>query len=110
MRKLAISAAATIGFTALIFLLVWLTHSAQPDNGLADYDRISAGMTLAEVEEICGGPAFDGEKMVDGTGWLVWQLESGAHIAVQFRHGRVLYKVWHPRQTLLDKFFIYKMR
>src|SRR5437764_728030 len=95
MRKLAIIAAATIGFAAPIVLIALMMLPAQS----ADFDRISKGMTMAEVEEILGEPTSVERVEFDDIDWLLWRLGDGAHISVYFRNNRVHAKQWHSRQT-----------
>ena len=99
-----------IVLAGVLVACVWLTLAVlplmPPRPGItpANIQRIEEGMTLAEVEEILGGPGVERWPRFD-THVVTWNHpHDGTYVRVGFdRDNRVIGKDWGPPETLLRK-------
>ncbi len=84
------------GLIAVLVLVAWVASAAGRDKGTAktEYERIEAGMTLVQVEELLGGKGEQRviEKVPQGTRTVQEWKRGTKAIAVEFLNGIVIGK------------------
>jgi hypothetical protein len=88
-KRLALLAVLPLIIAVILGVLAMLPSG--PGVTPADYNRIKAGMTLAEVEEIFG------RKGIDRGEWgMMWRANDGSAAMVRFSDDCVMSKRWTP--------------
>jgi outer membrane protein assembly factor BamE (lipoprotein component of BamABCDE complex) len=108
-RKVAAVAAAILAGCLCVALAVLLTRGSRPAVTKAHFDRITVGMSKAEVQEIFGRPAsstsaggrtwpqiqgIQGVRTSDGVTHEVWGGEDGAAIIGFDERDRTVHTHW----------------
>jgi hypothetical protein len=103
-RRLLIGAAILTACVALAFAVVAMLPS-QPGITKANFDRIEAGMSQAEVKAILGEPSDSSVgDFVPNTGTLQWNREDGTQIWVQFVADKSTRTNFHAStETIFDR-------